>query len=72
MSGSQRPRWIAIVTGVISILIGVVYLLLITILDARGPMRPPPPEALAEAGAAAPSVAEAVRPPDASPSPESV
>ena len=72
MSESKRPRWIAIVTGVISILIGVVYLLLITILDARGPMRPPPPEALAEVGAVAPSVAEAAPPPDASPSPENV
>ena len=42
----QRPRWVAIVTGAISIAIAVVYLLLITVLDARGPMLPPPPEAL--------------------------
>jgi len=33
-------------TGVISVLIGVVYLVLITVLDSRGPMLPPPPEAL--------------------------
>ena len=47
MGGSeQRPRWVAIVTGAISIAIAVVYLLLITVLDARGPMLPPPPEAL--------------------------
>ena len=39
-------RWLAIVTGAISILIGVLYLLLITVLDSRGPLRPPPPEAL--------------------------
>jgi sulfinoalanine decarboxylase len=39
-------RWVAIVTGAISILIGVLYLLLITVLDSRGPLRPPPPEAL--------------------------
>ena len=72
MRESQRPRWVAIVTGVISILIGVVYLLLITVLDARGPMRPPPPEALAGVGADAPSVVEAAPPPDASPSLENV
>ena len=42
----QRPRWVAIATGAVSIAIGVIYLLLITLLDARGPMRPPPPEAL--------------------------
>ena len=33
-------------TGALSILIGLVYLVLITVLDARGPMQPPPPEAL--------------------------
>ena len=31
--------------GVFSILIGIIYLALITILDSRGPMLPPPPEA---------------------------
>ena len=35
-------------------LIGLVYLLMITLLDARGPMRPPPPEALVAAAAGAP------------------
>ena len=66
---STRPRWVAIVTGAISIAIGLVYLLMITVLDARGPMRPPPPEALAEAvsGGSA-SVGEALQP-AASPSP---
>jgi hypothetical protein len=37
---------VAILTGALSILIGLVYLVLITVLDARGPMQPPPPEAL--------------------------
>ncbi len=50
MSGPESPRgrWVAIVTGAISILIGVLYLALIVVLDARGPLQPPPPEALAE------------------------
>ena len=45
-SGDGRRRWVAILTGVISVLIGVVYLVLISVLDSRGPMLPPPPEAL--------------------------
>ncbi len=43
---SKRGRIVAIVTGAFSILIGVIYLLLITILDSRAQMLPPPPEAL--------------------------
>jgi hypothetical protein len=43
---SSRGRWVAIVTGAISIAIAVAYLALITVLDARGPLQPPPPEAL--------------------------
>ena len=43
---SPRGRWVAIVTGALSVAIGVLYLLLITVLDSRGPMLPPPPEAL--------------------------
>ena len=43
---SPRGRWVAIITGALSVAIGVIYLLLITVLDSRGPMRPPPPEAL--------------------------
>ena len=39
-------------TGVISVLIGVLYLVLITVLDSRGPMLPPPPEALGLTAAA--------------------
>ena len=47
----RRGRWVAILTGALSILIGLVYLVLITVLDARGPMQPPPPEALGLAAA---------------------
>ncbi len=43
----SRGRWVAILTGIFSILIAFAYLILISILDARGPMLPPPPEALA-------------------------
>ncbi len=42
-----RGRWVAIITGTFSILIAIVYLLLITFLDSRGPMSPPPNEAMA-------------------------
>lgn len=45
---TQRSRWVAIVTGAISILIGVLYLGLILVLDSRGPLQPPPPEALGQ------------------------
>ena len=43
---SSSGHWIALVTGAFSIFIGLLYLLMITILDFRGPMLPPPPEAL--------------------------
>ena len=36
---------LALVTGGISVLIAIVYLILIMVLDARGSMLPPPPEA---------------------------
>ena len=54
----SRGRWVAIVTGAFSILIAVLYLALITVLDARGPLLPPPPEAL---GVAARAMANAQR-----------
>ena len=44
----SRGHWVAIVTGFISVAIGVIYLLLITVLDSRGQMLPPPPEAFGE------------------------
>lgn len=63
---SRRGRWVAIVTGALSILIGVLYLGLILVLDSRGPLLPPPPEALgllSSGDAAAESAAAAVSPP---------
>ena len=46
MKNNTRGKIIAIVTGVFSIAIGIIYLLLITVLDSRGIMLPPPPEAM--------------------------
>jgi len=43
-----RGRWVAIVTGAISVLIGILYLAMIVVLDSRGPLQPPPPEAMGE------------------------
>ena len=65
--GQRRGRWVAVVTGAISILVGVLYLAMIVVLDARGPLQPPPPEALgltaAAGGAAAVPAAAATAPP---------
>jgi len=66
-----RGRWVAILTGAISILIGVLYLGLITVLDARGPLLPPPPEALGVVAAADPSAVATAPPPADKPLPES-
>lgn len=60
---SRRGRWVAILTGAISVLIGVLYLILITVLDQRGPLLPPPPEALVGVAVAAPSVGSGARSP---------
>lgn len=49
----KRGRWVAIITGAISILIGLLYLALVTVLDRSGPLLPPPPEAFGAAAAAA-------------------
>jgi len=57
-----RGRWVAIVTGAISIAIALAYLVLITLLDARGPLLPPPPEALGLAPLSAPGAAVVVDP----------
>lgn len=64
---STRGRWVAIVTGALSVAIGVLYLALITVLDSRGPMRPPPPEALVGVEAAAAPAVAMVPQPDALP-----
>ncbi|MFO8236968.1 MAG: hypothetical protein R6U00_01680 [Prochlorococcaceae cyanobacterium] len=66
--GQRRGRWVAIVTGAISVLVGLLYLLLIVVLDSRGPLQPPPPEALglsaapAVGGAGDPAASEAPPP----------
>ncbi|MBM5826742.1 MAG: hypothetical protein FJ050_01580 [Cyanobacteria bacterium M_surface_7_m2_040] len=62
-----RGRWVAIITGALSVLIGVAYLVLIMLLDSRGPLLPPPPEALGISAAGA--VAAAVSPADAATAP---
>ncbi len=43
---NKQGRWVAIITGAFSIFIALIYLVLVSILDSRGPMLPPPPEAL--------------------------
>lgn len=48
-AGDGRRRWVAIVTGALSVLVGVLYLLVIALLDSRGPLQPPPPEAFGAA-----------------------
>ena len=68
---NKRGRWVAIVTGAMSVLIGVLYLGLITVLDSRGPMRPPPPEALAGAEVVSFPPAGGAPPPAAVPPAES-
>ena len=50
-NNDKRGRVVAMVTGIGSISLGILYLVLITILDSRGPMLPPPPEALGVEGA---------------------
>ena len=45
MNSKPSKQILALVTTVFSIAIAILYLVLITILDARGPMMPPPPEA---------------------------
>ena len=72
MAKQKRSRWIAIITGAVSVAIGILYLALITVLDARGPMLPPPPEALGGAEAAPVSTAAAVRQRAESPPQETV
>jgi len=42
----DRSKIIAIITGVISIILAVAYLLLVTLLDFRGEMLPAPPSQL--------------------------
>ena len=64
---SPRGRWVAIATGVISVLLALAYLALVMLLDRQGPLRPPPPEAFAEAGVVP---GAAALPPSPEPAPE--
>ena len=63
MTVNERGRWVAIVTGVFSVAIGVIYLLLITVLDSRRSLIPPPSEAYVEEAAVAAYSVEEVLPP---------
>ena len=45
-----QKKFLAIITCGISVFIGIIYLVLITILDSRGPILPPPSEAFDELG----------------------
>ncbi len=40
----ERSKWVAIVTGAVSLLLGIAYLILVQILDWRGEMVPAPIE----------------------------
>jgi hypothetical protein len=59
VSASGHGRWVAIITGAISILIGVLYLAMIVVLDSRGPLQPPPPEALVDSAISRPEAGAA-------------
>ena len=45
----NKKKILALITAFISIVIGLIYLALVFILDFRGPMSPPPSEALISA-----------------------
>lgn len=60
--GQRRSRWVAIITGAISVLVAVLYLVLIAVLDSRGPLQPPPAEAYGQLNAPAPGGVAAVAP----------
>ncbi len=38
----MRKKWVAVVTGAVSVAIALAYLILVTILDSRGEMIPAP------------------------------
>ena len=42
----NKKNILALITAFISIVIGLIYLALVFVLDFRGPISPPPPEAL--------------------------
>ncbi|WP_308255151.1 hypothetical protein [Geminocystis sp. GBBB08] len=38
----ERKKLVAVITGIISVLLGVIYLILVQLLDSRGAMIPAP------------------------------
>lgn len=42
----ERPKWVAVVTGLLAILMGVGYLILVQLLDYRGGFEPAPLESM--------------------------
>ena len=40
----ERPKWVAVITGLLAILMGAGYLLLVQLLDYRGGFQPAPVE----------------------------
>lgn len=46
----DRSKWIAIITGIFSLFIGILYLLMVQILDMRGEMIPAPLSLLGHLG----------------------
>jgi len=38
----ERPKWVAVVTGILAIALGVGYLILVQLLDYRGGFEPAP------------------------------
>ena len=42
----NKKNLLALITALISIIIGLIYLAIVFVLDLRGPMTPPPSEAL--------------------------
>lgn len=38
----ERPKWVAVITGILAILMGVGYLILVQLLDYRGGFEPAP------------------------------
>lgn len=42
MKGMDRKKLVAVITGIISVLLGLVYLVLVELLDSRGAMIPAP------------------------------
>ena len=45
----NKKNILALITAFISIMVGIIYLALVFVLDIRGPMIPPPSEALISA-----------------------